>query len=443
MRITITRTIDVPDDLGSVNALETLVREAGFTLMRELVGTLWQRLQEQSLRCPHCGSQDVERRGHKAFELLTAFGSVELPRRRVKCRACKSYGQPMDKWLGELGDHRTTWLVQELTCLAAASWPYGDAEVIVERMLLGAVSHEQIRRVANAEGERVAEELEAEAQTVLEAPVFDEGEEDARGLNVVLDGDWVKSRDNPEGMEAKVGVVYTGVERIGKDRRRLVNRRYAATFKGSDLLGKLVYAQASKLGVERVGRLRLLGDGAKWIDTIGDEHFARAKRVLDLWHLERQLSRGLKAAIGDKAELARQRAELGGLIRTGQVEPVLARLRALAEQQPTVGVGEGGESAVPGVPAVPKELSATITYVEGHRHAIIDYQAEQAAGEHVGSGAVEKAGDVVVNRRLKGRRGMRWWRQNADGILALRILHLNRDWDAYWRRRREPQPTAA
>jgi len=171
-----------------------------------------------------------------------------------------------------------------------------------------------------------------------------------------------------------------------------------------------------------------------------EEHFARARRILDLWHMERQLSRGLKAAIGDKAELARQRAQLGRLIRSGQVEPVLARLRALAEQQPTVGVGEGGEWAVP---AVPQELFATIRYVEGHRDAIVDYKAEMAAGEHVGSGAVEKAGDLVVNRRFKGRRGMRWWRRSADGILALRILHLNGDWHAYWHRRCQPQPTAA
>src|SRR5579883_768260 len=123
MRITITRTIDGPDDLGGVNALETLVREEGFALMRELTGTLWQRLQEQSLRCSHCGSPDVERRGHKAYRLLTAFGPVELPRQRVKCRACGASSQPMDQWLAELGDHRATWLVQELACLAGASWP--------------------------------------------------------------------------------------------------------------------------------------------------------------------------------------------------------------------------------------------------------------------------------------------------------------------------------
>ncbi len=433
MRITVTRTIDVPDDLGSVNALETLVREEGFALMRELIGKLWQRLQEQSLRCPRCGSQDVECRGHKDYGLLTAFGSVELPRQRVKCRACGAYSQPMDQWLGELGEHRATWLVQELACLAGASWPYGDSEVIVERMLLEAVSHEQIRRVASAEGELVAKELEAEAEAVLGSAVIDEGEEDSRGLNVVLDGDWIKSRDNPNGMEAKIGVVYTGVETIGRDRRRLVNRRYAATLKGSELLGKLVYAQASKLGVERVGRLRLLGDGAKWIDTVGDEHFGRAKRILDLWHLERQLSRGLKAAIDDKGELTRQRAQVGQWIRSGQADKVLVVLRDLAQQRGSA--SDGAE--------VPKELSATITYVDGHRHAIVNYEADKAVGEHVGSGAVEKAGDIAVNRRFKGRRGMRWWRKNADGILALRILHLNGDWDTYWHKRRNPPAKAA
>ena len=433
MRITITRTIDVPDDLGSVNALETLVRETGFTLMRELAGTLWQRLQEQHLGCSHCGSQDVERRGHKDYRLLTAFGSVVLPRQRVKCRACGAFSQPMDDWLKELGDHRATWLVQELTSLAGASWPFGDAEVIVERMLLHAVSHEQIRRVASAEGALVANEFEAEAQAVLDAPVFEEGEEDAGGLNVVLDGDWINSRDNPKGMEAKIGVVYSGVEQIGRERRRLVNRRYAATLNGAELLGKLVYAQASKLGVERIGRLRLLGDGARWIDTVGDEHFARAKRILDLWHLERQVRRGLRAVIDDHEELTRQRAQLSQLLRRGQADEVLTVLRGLAAQQTSAGDGA----------AMPKELSATITYVAGHRQVIVDYEAEQAAGEHVGSGAVEKAGDIVVNRRFKGRRGMRWWRANADGILALRILHLNRDWDAYWQKRRNRASKAA
>jgi hypothetical protein len=42
---------------------------------------------------------------------------------------------------------------------------------------------------------------------------------------------------------------------------------------------------------------------------------------------------------------------------------------------------------------------------------------------------VEKGVDLVVNRRLKGKRGMRWWRDRIDGIIALRVAHLNGEWE--------------
>jgi hypothetical protein len=439
MRITVTRTIDVPDDLGSVNELEQLVREEGFSLMRELMADLWQRLQDQRLdanayRCPKCGSERVWRVGERKAELLTAFGQVELARARVRCVACGSYSQPLAEWLEELGEHRASWFVQELQALAAASWPYQAAETIVERILFGEVSHEQIRRVGTAEGERVAQVLAEEATEVLATPIIEEEADPTKALNLALDGNWVRSRDNQAGMEAKVGVVYTGVELIGRngegERKRLLNRRYAATFQGSEHLGKLIYAEATKLDVEKASRLRLLGDGAGWIDTIGDEHFARAKRVLDLWHLERSLSRGLKAAISDPEELRLERRKLSALVRQGKGAEVLGELRALVDAKRESGKGQGDELKVP------KELLETVTYVGRHRGAIIDYEAAKAQGEHLGSGAIEKAGDLAVNRRFKGHRGMRWWRKNADGILALRVIHLNGDWDSYWQNRR-------
>ena len=53
-------------------------------------------------------------------------------------------------------------------------------------------------------------------------------------------------------------------------------------------------------------------------------------------------------------------------------------------------------------------------------------------GYPVGSGSVEKAVDIVINRRVRCRRGMRWWRDNADSVVALRTLMLNDDWDILW-----------
>ncbi len=46
----------------------------------------------------------------------------------------------------------------------------------------------------------------------------------------------------------------------------------------------------------------------------------------------------------------------------------------------------------------------------------------------MGSGAV----DIVINRRLKCRRAMRWRRANADRVVALRTLMLNNDWNKLW-----------
>ena len=120
---------------------------------------------------------------------------------------------------------------------------------------------------------------------------------------------------------------------------------------------------------------------------------------------------------------------------------MLGALRALVDER------RQPQAQAPDLPAVPKELLETVTYVVGHQAAIIDYEADQELGEHVGSGAIEKTGDLAVNRRFKGHRGMRWWRKNADGILALRIVRLNDDWDAYWLKRRQQArsriPTAA
>jgi hypothetical protein len=41
----------------------------------------------------------------------------------------------------------------------------------------------------------------------------------------------------------------------------------------------------------------------------------------------------------------------------------------------------------------------------------------------------EKGVDLVANRRLQGKRGMRWWRDRVDGVTALRVALLNHEWD--------------
>jgi hypothetical protein len=43
---------------------------------------------------------------------------------------------------------------------------------------------------------------------------------------------------------------------------------------------------------------------------------------------------------------------------------------------------------------------------------------------------MEKTVDIAVARRFK-KRGMSWYRRNANPFLKLRLLKLNENWDTY------------
>ena len=40
--------------------------------------------------------------------------------------------------------------------------------------------------------------------------------------------------------------------------------------------------------------------------------------------------------------------------------------------------------------------------------------------------------------RRQKRRGMHWSQEMSEGLVALRILILNQEWDAYWQKTRNP-----
>ncbi len=67
-------------------------------------------------------------------------------------------------------------------------------------------------------------------------------------------------------------------------------------------------------------------------------------------------------------------------------------------------------------------------YTRARQPYIPDYRARWRACRYIGSGQVEKANDLLVARRQKGR-GMHWSGEMSDALAALRTLTLNREWD--------------
>jgi hypothetical protein len=364
--------------------------------------------------CPTCGEWDRRSAGHKPRKVETTFGPVWLERQRCQCRACGRYFQPDDAVLTPaVGLGQGTPALRELAAQCGASWPYRAAARVLGRLRGSPVSPETIRQVVTQTGAAVAAQHTAEAAAACLPPAGapDTTQPRPERLVVELDGAWVRSHDNAEGMEGKLGVIHAGSERIGRTRTRLRERRYVATFHGVAALGPLVTAAVVQRNGYEAPEQTLLGDGAEWIWTLGSAIVSEATPVLDRWHLADAQARVLRKAVADETERDLWAERLATCLGKGDVGGALALLAELA--------------AATTHPAVP-EFSAFLASQAGR---IPDYAARRGAGLPVGSGGVEKSVDIVANRRFKGKRGMKWWRDRADEVLALRVAELNDEWD--------------
>jgi Uncharacterised protein family (UPF0236) len=404
----------LPDSPLDLAQLEAAVHAWGLEIQQQALAQAWQA--QAALRpaapCPQCGGTDLRRAGHKPRHVETCFGPVRLSRPRVCCRGCRRHSQPDDAVLASvLGQGRCTPALRELVTNCGVSWPYQQAARVVGRLRGAPLSAETIRTVVAHAGSAVAAQQAREAQTACQPPAAPQlsGAPPAR-LVVELDGAWVHSHDNALGMEAKLGVVHAGRERIGRTRTRLTARRYAATFAGVSEFGPLVTAEVVHGNGYEAPEQTLLGDGAAWIWTLGAHIVAEATPVLDRWHLADARRRTLRQAVGEAEQRAAWAARLEPCLERGDVPGALAVLAELSHS-----------SDAP----VVAEFAAFLTRQAPH---IPDYAARRAAGLPIGSGGVEKGVDVVVNRRFKGKRGMKWGRARAEGVLALRVAEGNDEW---------------
>lgn len=427
MQITVSLKFDLPATV-TLSDLETQIQEAGRQAMRTALGTALRAIEEQQRVCPHCGSQQARTEGTDRRVLRTLFGRVVLAPRRLRCQGCRRRFRPAEGCLAALEGKQVTPALAQAAAQAGAAWPYATAARELARLCGASISPEHIRHLTSQAGtEEARQQMQAAAALVEPTAAKIRAERDHESLCpthamppallvVGLDGGWVKSREQQGGMEGKVGVVVSGVEPISQQRQRMTQRRYVATFASSEQVGKLTYAAACELGAEEAGEQVVLGDGANWIKSEAALHFPEAVRILDWSHLWRVVQAAVRAARpGPTWRSVRRECyqSLKEALWHGQVDAARGQLERLR----------------PGPLEAPVEaLEAALLYLENQRAWIGDYQHWRDLGYPVGSGLVERAVALIINRRLK-RQGMRWRRANATAVVALRVRTINADWE--------------
>lgn len=372
--------------------------------------------------CPSCGGRR-ERRGRDGRQVVGLFGAVWLQRSRVKCLGCGMSGYPADEQLGLEAGERYTLGVAEAALWVATENSYAKAAGTTKHLLGVEISHGQIHRLAQREGELVDQALEEQRETVFGlgkrqvlAKLAEQGPRPERVV-VQADGTFVNDRATGSEMEAKAGIVYQGVATVSKGRRVLLGKRTYGGVESLARFGEKLAILAAQQGAFRARELWFVSDGSSALRRLQRAYFPTAVAFLDLWHLEHRLAQALGMVAAEVLL-----PSLLKVAREGDVDKLLA---ALAECREAAGADLDRQ----------QRLTLEMEYVRANRRGIANYAIHGPQA----SGAIEKAMDVTVGRRLKAQ-GTSWYRLGAHHLLTLRILKQNGGWARYWQARRSRSP---
>ena len=161
--------------------------------------------------------------------------------------------------------------------------------------------------------------------------------------------------------------------------------------------------------------MHCLGDGACWIVEQVEEKFGeRASFLVDFYHVSEYLAAAAEViAATNKGEWLRQQQEY---LKQSRFDEVIDELRSKLEE-------ETDEQRRQPILVCERYLS--------NRREYLDYESALKAGLPIGSGEVESGHRSVIQKRLK--LSGAWWKiENAEKMLALRVVRANGGWQSYW-----------
>ena len=182
--------------------------------------------------------------------------------------------------------------------------------------------------------------------------------------------------------------------------------------------GRFLYALAQQCGLDRALEIVVLGDGARWIRRLVEEHFPGAVHIIDLYHAREHVWNVANAVHGSATPSGAAWAkQADDLLTHGKIEQLIEMI----ENLPVVPAAPDASRSVPQIEA---------DYFRSNAERM-RYPACRAKGMHIGSGIADAACKTVVSTRAK-RSGMRWTPDGLDAVLALRTSVLSQSYDSFW-----------
>lgn len=377
-----------------------------------------------------CGQQAryAGRRG-KNFE--SVLGPIRLKRAYYYCELCEAGFCPRDRALGLEGVSLSPGVLR-MVGLVGAMVSFEEGHELLHELAGVEVATKHVERAAEALGREIAKD----EKQVVEPPRAEEAV--APTLYLGVDGTGVPVRKEelvnrpgkqPDGSaktrEVKLVTIWSaeGRDQKGTPVRDPGSVSYSAAIESAaqkdtdtapSAFAARVEREATRRGFPHATRQVVLGDGAKWIWNLADEHFPEAVQIVDRFHAKQHLSDVARSIYGAGSDLAKQWSrERHDELDDGKIDAILAALRQHSPQD--------------------DEARKCIDYIERNRDRM-QYPKFHADGLCTSTGVVEAGCKVAIGTRCK-RAGMHWTVAGADAIIALRCCKLSARFEDFWERR--------
>src|SRR2546421_2080068 len=417
---------------GDLQTLEQSVLRAclsvGRTMMERILNHSEEEADRPARREGACGHKQ-RLVGIRPKQLHTLMGKVTIRRAYYQCvveeeepSATCSHGQaPWDVVWGQIAG-RTSPGVQKLLGKLVSRLTLSEAVDTFTDILPLPVSERQALNLIQPIGEALSEQEEEQVQALFEQAATKEMQAAEHGsvlgpsirrLYIETDGVTARIRRGSVPMEEaetkrqgdvyreiKVGAVFEGIP--GRERSELVPGvfldepgpiQYVARRLHVEAFGRFLYTLAHRCGVDRAQEVVILGDGARWIRHVVEDHFPDAVHIVDLYHAREHVWNVANAVYGSGTPQGAAWAnQADDLLTHGQIEELVHMI----EQLPSIPALPGASRSIP-------EIEAEYFLSNAQR---MRYPAFRVKGMHIGSGIAEAACKTVVSTRAK-KSGMR------------------------------------
>jgi hypothetical protein len=420
-------------DEWDFEAIETAVRRKA---MRVAARAVEQRLNADTSdhaapMSPCACGQPARYAGRRGKNFESVLGPLRLERAYYYCELCEAGFCPRDQALGLEGGSLSPGVLR-MVGRVGAMVSFEEGHELLHELAGVDVPTKHVERAAEALGREIAED----EKLVVEPPGVNEPL--APTLYLGMDGTGVPVRKEelldrpgkqPDGSaktrEVKLVTIWSaeGRDEEGTPVRDVGSVSYSAAIESAahkdtddapSEFAVRVEREATRRGFDRAARQTVLGDGAKWIWNLADEHFPDAVQIVDRFHAKQHLSDVAKSIYGAGSDLVEPWVcERHDELDAGDIEAVLNALRLHSPKD--------------------DEARRCGDYIERNRERM-RYPEFRAAGLCTSTGVVEAGCKVAIATRCK-RAGMHWTVAGVDAIIALRCCKLSGRFEEFWERR--------